>query len=146
MVAGEMNDMKMIDRGDRWSIVVDKANVIRAWFDWAVTLAIGPLPDGGFEVRIEQPFVLLDAHGGESLLVPDGDPVNLASVLRFLRRPVARAEAFKDGHLELELADGTLLSVPSAEDLEPWGITGSGGARIVSVPGGSISVWGGEAT
>jgi hypothetical protein len=79
--------------------------------------------------------------GSETLLTPDGDPMRLAPLLALVHRSVVRADAFRDGHLELELADGYLLSVPAAEDYEPWEISGSDGSRLISTPGGEVATW-----
>jgi RHS repeat-associated protein len=128
------------------SVAIEEAHVLRAVFDWAVTLTIGSPKGAEFYVRIEQPFILLGPDGKEALLVPDGDPARLAPVLGVLRRSVIRIDAFKDGHLELEFAGAYSLSVPACEDYEPWEISGPRGARLVSVPGGSVSVWEGTAT
>jgi Family of unknown function (DUF6188) len=125
----------------RWAVEVSGAVIVRACFDWSVTLIIGEPPQAGLEVRIEQPFVLAEPDGRERLLVPEGDPGGLAPVLRIVRQDVVRVDAFKDGHLEIGVADGTVLSVPSAEDFESWEISGLHGLRIVSVAGGRLSVW-----
>lgn len=138
---GREDDMRLLDHGNRWSVAIEGAQVLRAVFDWAITLAIGSPEEAGLDVRIEQPCILLDPDGKEVLLVPDGDPAQLAPTLRVLRRSAVRVDAFKDGHLELEFAGGYVLSVPAAEDYEPWEISGPNGVRLVSVPGGSVSVW-----
>jgi len=133
--------MDVIIRLDRWSIAVDGAQVHRLAFDWAVTFSIGPSDGPAFEIRIEQPFVLANPKNGEALVVPGGDSSALAQLLVLVRCPVTRADAFKDGHFELELAGGYSLSVPAAEDYEPWEVVGTDGSRLVSVPGGQVITW-----
>jgi Family of unknown function (DUF6188) len=133
--------MKVTVREDRWSLAVDNARVHRIAFDWAVVLSIGPPPGPTFDIRIEQPCILLMPDGSETLLIPDGDPVRLAPLLALVRRSAIRVDAFRDGHLELQLADGYLLSVPAAEDYEPWEISGSDGSRLISTPGGGVTTW-----
>jgi Family of unknown function (DUF6188) len=134
--------MRVLDHGNRWSVAIEEAQVLCAIFDWAVTLTVGSPQVEAFDLRIEQPCILVGPDGKEVLLVPDGDPVRLAPVLGLLRRSVMRIDAFKDGHLEIEFEGGYLLSVPAAEDYEPWEISGPDGTRLVSVPGGNVSVWG----
>jgi hypothetical protein len=92
-------------------------------------------------LRIEQPFVYRTAEGVEHLSVPEGDPVRLAPALAVCRQVARQGFAFKDGHLELGFADGSRVSVPTAEDLEPWELVGPDGLRVVSVPGGDLAIW-----
>jgi hypothetical protein len=116
--------------------------IVRVCIDWAVSLNIGV--DGtGVEVRIEQPCRLSRPAEGVIPLVPDGDPGELAPVLRLVRQTVSRLDAFKDGHLEVELTGGDLLTVAATDDFEAWQVSGASGARVVSVPGGTVAVWSG---
>lgn len=96
---------------------------------------------GGFELRIEQPFVVTNSDGTETLVVPEGDPERLSSAVQLARREVAPAEAFKDGHLEVSFSDGTTLGVPADEGFEAWEFVGPDGLRTVSLPGGDLTVW-----
>src|SRR5258708_39338339 len=96
-------DMNFVAYGDHWSVAVEDAQVHRVAFDWSVVLSVGPPAGPAFDVRIEQPCVLLLPDGNETVLVPDGDPMRLAPMLALVHRPVTRADAFRDGHLELQL-------------------------------------------
>jgi hypothetical protein len=136
--------MNISDRGDRWSVDAEAAQVQRIIFDWAVTLSVAAPHIEAFEIRIEQPFVLSGSNGEEILLNPEGIAANLAPALALLRLSVVRIDAFKDGHLELDFAEGYSLSVAAAEDYEPWEISGVNGVRLVSVPGGNVAVWSGS--
>lgn len=127
----------LVEQSDRWVLPLAGVAITQLCIDYAVTLRC----QNGLEVRIEQPFVYVTPDGRERLLVPEGVPSDLAPVLSAARRVVRSAEAFKDGHLEISIEDGTLISVPSTEDLEPWEVVGPGGLRLVSVPGGDLSVW-----
>jgi hypothetical protein len=62
-------------------------------------------------------------------------------VLSISRRTVERMDAFNDGRLEIAIADGMVVRVESSEIYEAWEISGSGGFRIVSTPGGGLAVW-----
>ena len=51
---------------------------------------------------------------------------------------------FKTGdvvHASPAIADGMVVRVESSEMYEAWEISGSGGFRIVSTPGGGLAVW-----
>lgn len=122
---------------DRWVLPVAGQPVAQLCVDYAVMLRL----QNDVAVRIEQPFVVETATGEERLIVPEGDLDRLAPVLNLARSTVTEGAAFDDGHLELSFADGARVSVPSAEDHEPWEIVGPAGLRIVSVPGGELSVW-----
>ncbi|MGH7425947.1 MAG: DUF6188 family protein, partial [Candidatus Methylomirabilales bacterium] len=64
-----------------------------------------------------------------------------ASVVGLARGEVVKAEAFKDGHLEISFSDGTHLGVPADEGFEAWEFVGPGGLRTVCLPGGELAVW-----
>ena len=122
---------------DHWVLPVVGQPVAQLCFDFAVTLRLG----NDVAVRIEQPFVISADGGAERLMVPDGEPDLLAPVLRLARATITEGLAFDDGHLELTFAEGTRVSVPSTEDYEPWEVVGPQGLRVVSVPGGELSIW-----
>ena len=69
-----MSGAALVESGDRWLLPLAGRSVERLCVDFAVTLMFG----GGFELRIEQPFVLQGPDGSESLVVPEGDPDRLA--------------------------------------------------------------------
>lgn len=126
----------LVKAGDHWVLPVAGQRVAQLCFDFAVTPRLG----NDVTVRIEQPFVIA-ADGAEWRMVPDGEPDRLAPVLRLAGATIAEGLAFDDGHLELTFAEGTRVSVPSTEDYEPWEVVGPQGMRVVSVPGGELSVW-----
>jgi hypothetical protein len=64
-----------------------------------------------------------------------------SAVFALLRRNVIAAQAFQDGALEATFEDQWRLMVPATEGYEPWGLTRTDGLRIVSVPGGTLSIW-----
>lgn len=123
--------------GDRWVLPVADQPVAQLCVDYAVTLRLA----NDVSVRIEQPFVIETRSGEERLVVPEGDLDRLAPVLPLARSTVTEGLAFDDGHLELTFSDGARVSVPSTEDYEPWEVVGPEGMRIVSIPGGELSVW-----
>lgn len=137
-----MSLVEVAERYDRWSLMVPGAEIARACFDWAVTLTLSSGPGGGTcDIRIGNACVLIAADAAEVRLYPEGNPAGLAPLLRLVRLGVSRIDAFKDGHLEIGINDGTVLSVPASDDFEPWEISGSKGPLFVSVPGGSVATW-----
>ncbi|HSR84732.1 MAG TPA: DUF6188 family protein, partial [Streptosporangiaceae bacterium] len=92
-------------------------------------------------VRIEQPFIYTSAAGIEHLIVPEGDPVRVAPVLAIARLSVRDGFAYDDGHLEMTFSDGSAVGVPGTQDYEPWELTGPYGLKVVSIPGGELSIW-----
>lgn len=141
VVAEGMNDVELSDRGNRWLVTAPDPTVTRLAVDWAVTLTINANFDSGFEVRIGSPFSLITPEGQDIALDPEGNPFGLAPLLGIVRCVVREVAAFKDGRLEITLANGGAVRVPAAEDFEPWELAGKNGARIVAVPGGGLAVW-----
>lgn len=121
----------------RWLLPLQDEQVIWCCIDYAVSLGT----QNQVAVRIEQPFVYTGTDGVEHLIVPEADPVQIAPVLAITRLSVRAGFAYDDGHLELTFSDGSTIGVPSAQDYEPWELTGPAGLKIVSVPGGELSVW-----
>ena len=132
--------LELVELDDRWSLSSHDAEVTKICFDWGVTLTIGSV-EPQTDIRIEQPIVLTDPDGASVQLVPEGDPMELAPLLKIARRRLTRLEAYKDGRLEMEVAHGAALTVAPSEDFEPWEIAGPRGLRIVSIPGGGLTVW-----
>jgi hypothetical protein len=132
--------MEMVDRGDRWSLAGDDAEVTRVCFDWAVTLTVGPV-EPQLSVRIESPFVLAGLEGAPRQVDPEGEPSDLAPVLWLVRRRLTRLDALKDGRLDIGFSGGVELTVPVSEEFEAWELTDSAGGRIVSLPGGGTTTW-----
>jgi hypothetical protein len=136
-MAGVAAVIELTKSGDHWVLPVAGQPVAQLCVDYAITLRL----QNDVVVRIEQPFVMVTGSGAERLIVPEGDADRLAPDLTLARATIAEGAAFDDGHLELSLADGGRLSVPSTEDYEPWELVGPEGLRVVSVPGGELSVW-----
>lgn len=132
-----MSTLTLVEADDHWRLPLDGRQVERVCIDFAVTLVF----TGGLELRIEQPFVITRSDGSDALVVPEAEPEHLAPVLELARGDVARAEAFKDGHLELSFSDGMSLGVPADEGFEAWELVGPDGLRTVSLPGGDLAVW-----
>jgi hypothetical protein len=135
-----MTVMDLIERNDCWSVDVPDGEVSCLRIDWAVTLTIAG-DDEVVDVRVAGACVLSASDGTEAALEPEDEPAQLAPVLRLVRLGMRRTDAFKDGRLEIEFADGSVLRVPASEDLETWEISGPRGIRLVSLPGNELAVW-----
>ncbi|MGH9166604.1 MAG: DUF6188 family protein [Acidimicrobiia bacterium] len=131
---------RLAETGDSWIPRVRGIPVSQCCFDAAVVIRFSA---GGqaWEVRIEQPFVLIEPNGTEYSVVPGGNPAMLVPIVRMVGQAAEEATAFKDGRLELRFADGTLIRVPPDEGFEAWELNGPGGIRLVSLPGGELAVW-----
>jgi len=121
----------------RWLLPLQDEQVTWCCIDYAVSFGI----QNQVAIRIEQPFIYTGTDGIEYLIVPEADPVQVAPVLAITRLSVHAAFAYDDGHLEVTFSDGSAIGVPSTQDYEPWELTGPAGLKIISVPGGELSVW-----
>jgi hypothetical protein len=121
----------------RWLLPLKDEPVIWCCIDYAVSFGA----QNQVAIRIEQPFVYTGSDGVDHLIVPEADPVQIAPVLAITRLSAREGFAYDDGHLEITFSDGSKIGVPSAQDYEPWELTGPAGLKVVSVPGGELSVW-----
>jgi hypothetical protein len=126
---------------DGWILPVDGRQVTRCCVDYA---AIGLLLDNGLHISIEDIFTYASPDGIEYELDPDGEAGNLAPILHLRRASADRGLAFNDGHLEVYFNDGSYIHVAASQHFESWGITGPGGLRVVSMPGGDLAIWKGD--
>lgn len=138
-LAGSVMAVDLVDQLDRgrWLLPLTGEPIMSCCVDYAFSFGTGNL----ISIRIEQPFVYTSADGAEHLIVPEGDPVQVAPALVIARLSVREGFAFADGHLELTFSDGSMIGVPSAEGYEPWDLTGPDGLKVVSVPGGELAIW-----
>lgn len=122
---------------NRWLLPLEDEQVTWCCVDYAVSFGT----QNQISVRIEQPFSYNSADRVEHRIVPEDDPVLVAPVLAIARLSVREGFAYTDGHLELTFSDGSTIDVPSGQDYEAWQLTGPAGLKMVSVPGGELSVW-----
>jgi hypothetical protein len=121
----------------RWMLPVADERVTWCCVDYGVSFGT----QSQILIRIEQPFVYTSSDGAETLIVPEGDPVRVAPVLAIARLSVREGFAYDDGHLAVTFSDGSTIGVPATQDYEPWELTGPNGLKMVSVPGGKLSIW-----
>ena len=130
--------LNLVELPDRWSLDSDDAEVTRLCLDWAVTLSIGS-GRHDVQIRIEGVITLSGEGAAEYQLRPDGDPVELAPLLRIIRRKVTSLVLFKDGTVQLGTGDIAIQVLPD-DRFEAWEATGAR-RRFVATPGGGIAVW-----
>lgn len=135
-----MTAVPLLEAEDRFTPAIAGLEVDRCCFDYQATLVVG-VSEGPFHVVFEGGLVLTAADGTEHELEPESGGERLAPLLGLLHARVERADAFKDGHLELEFSGGAHLHVPVSPDYEAWSIIGPNGLRLVSLPGGELAVW-----
>ena len=110
-------------------------SVIAQDFGYSVALNFS----GGYEVRIET-TVLLCVDGVDHEITP-GAEIDTHHVAKLMGRVVAVAEADEGGELRIDFQDGARVLAAADEDYEAWTLAGPGGLKVVSGPGGGLSVW-----
>jgi hypothetical protein len=133
-----MTELKPVEEADKWLLPMSGQQVTRCCADYA---AVTFLLLNGVQIDIESPFILTEPGGHEYSLNPDGDAVSLAPILAARRQAVQDGTAFKNGRLLIHMKNGGRISVPADENYEAWTVSGPRGLRIVSTPGGDLSVW-----
>lgn len=128
----------LVEGGDNWVLPIQGARVIRCHVDNNLTIQVSE-NEYQFDIRIENEF-FLKSEGKEYKLVPE-EPTTLGPVFVILNKTVNAALAYKDGKLCLNFSGGSILEVVSNVQYEAWEIIGSEGLRVVSLPGGGLSIW-----
>jgi hypothetical protein len=95
---------------------------------------------GGYEVQVETPFLVRTSDGDHSV-VPGEDTEAAATVRGLTGRAVTESTADDRGGLRIDLDGGIRILVEVDPDYEAWTVAGPGGAKVVSLPGGGLSVW-----
>jgi hypothetical protein len=128
-------------QGDRFSIpLIGRPVVTRCYVDASFGLLIG---DADTEIRIGGRFLV---RFGQKLLAFTPDErhdhrSDFGSALDLYGMTIEEITAFEDGALEIVFEGGTVLSVPSDAQYEPWELVSKDGRRIVSLPGGGLAKW-----
>jgi hypothetical protein len=96
---------------------------------------------GGYEVQIESRFTIRTPDGDHAL-VAGKDTDAAATVLDALTgRLVTVATADDAGGLRIDLDGGARVRAEAGPDYEAWTVAGPDGMKVVSLPGGGLSVW-----
>jgi hypothetical protein len=96
---------------------------------------------GGYEVRIETGFVLRDRDGDHEIVPGENADADGARLEALTGQPVTAAVADDSGGLRVDFEGGTRLLVPADPNYEAWTVAGPNGLKVVSLPGGGLSVW-----
>jgi hypothetical protein len=95
----------------------------------------------GYEVRVETGFTVRTPDGDHRVM-PGEDTDAAAAVLSALAgRVVTVATADDAGGLRIDLDGGARILAEADPDYEAWTVAGPGGMKVVSLPGGGLSVW-----
>jgi hypothetical protein len=136
-----MTIMNLSPRDDGWELPVSGQRITRLCFD---NEDLGLLCENMIEIKISEPFILLDPDQQSHLLDPGPRGASLAPALRIMRQVLQEGIAFYDGRLELRFRDASRINVPAGTDFEAWHLNGPGGVeglKIVSIPGGELAIW-----
>ena len=99
----------------------------------------------GCEVQVETQFTVRTSDGDHPV-VPGADDEEAAAVLGTLAgRVVTVATADDSGGLRIDLVGGARVLAEADPDFEAWTAAGPGGMKVVSLPGGGLSVWSSQA-
>ncbi len=135
--------MDPVEHGDRWVLSLRGLSVVKISIDFRLTLDL----EEEWEIVLEAPAQLstgsLRANPGLPL-TPEAQDV--AAALPLFGAKVLSAVAFKSGGLRMVFNSGVHLNCSADASFEAWQITGPGGWRFVSLPGGELGVWSGSRT
>jgi Family of unknown function (DUF6188)/SecD/SecF GG Motif len=96
---------------------------------------------GGYEVQVETRFTVR-IFDGDRAIVPGADTEAATTALAALAgRVVTVATADDSGGLRIDLEGGARVLAEADPDYEAWTAAGPGGMKVVSLPGGGLSVW-----
>ncbi|MEU4694872.1 DUF6188 family protein [Actinoplanes sp. NPDC023714] len=105
--------------------------VVAQDFGYTVALTFS----GGYEIRIETAFTLADADRTLEITPGGEDEVALVG------RVVTSATGDELGGLLIDFVGESRLTVPADAEFEAWTLAGPDGLKVVSTPGGELSVW-----
>jgi|tagenome__1003787_1003787.scaffolds.fasta_scaffold20233687_2 hypothetical protein len=109
--------------------------VLRTDFGYTVAVEFG----GGYEVRIEVPFIL--RVDGVDREIEPGRDADAPTVAQLSGEVVSLARADDSGGLRIEFVDGARVVATADSTFEAWTVAGPGGLKVVCGPGGELSVW-----
>ncbi|WP_425455348.1 DUF6188 family protein [Allorhizocola rhizosphaerae] len=128
-----------IDSEGKLPLPLSNCDVAMLRIDYALTFVIGHVM-GTFELRISSDFSYYSQTGRVNL-DPEDRPEELGPIIHLARSCIVSANASSGGSLSISFADGSWIDVPASEEFEAWQLSGPGGLRVISVPGGELAVW-----
>jgi hypothetical protein len=96
---------------------------------------------GGYEIDVEVGFTLHTGNGDHHIIPGENAQRDAALLDELIGQVAIVATAADDGGLRVDLDGGAGLWVEADPDYEAWTFTGPGGAKVVCLPGGGLSVW-----
>lgn len=129
---------KLIEDVDYWIIPVQGMQVACSFVDRALNIQFRR-DEHEITVRIEGAFSF-KTEKEEYKLLPE-QPIALGPVFDILNKAIDSAWAYRKGSLYLKFSDGNILLVEPDPKYEAWEIAGTGGLRVVCLPGGELSIW-----
>jgi hypothetical protein len=131
--------MKLREENDSWMLSIKGREVTRCLVDYAFSIELW-IPDDPISIRINRPF-LFKTRDQTYKISPAEEPIRLGPVLSIVHKTIQAVIAHKDGSLSVEISDEIKLDVSADVHYEAWEINGREGMRIVSLPGGGLSIW-----
>lgn len=131
--------VELIESTDRYVICSEVFTVEALQLDHAFTLRMRSFTDQRLEIRLEGCFDY-QREGNLSRLSAE-DPSTLAAVGSVLHTDVSSITIWKNGKLEIALANAGLIISEPDEDYEAWGLAATDELKIVCMPGGDLAVW-----
>jgi hypothetical protein len=123
---------------DYWVIPVQGRKITQCVVDYSFSLESYDPDDDRFGIRIATTFEL-EVNGDVMILSPDR-PTELGPALGLLHGTFHSGFAWKNGQLELIL-DCARVTVAADPRYEAWEVVGPRGIRVISTPGGELSIW-----
>lgn len=112
--------------------------------EWMVEIRFSNDRHEEFVLQIESPFTLILSDGRSVDLDPGQMTTDSRLFVDLIASGVASLVAHEDGSVDVVFADESSVHAPSSSEFEPWNLTGPGGLKIVSLPGGGLSTWGAD--
>lgn len=135
-----MTGASLLEKSDHWVLPLSGEVVVQCRYDYAFTLVVGE-SDPSFLIRISDKFTIHLPGGSVSIFNPEADPREMCGTLRLLRGVITRSIAHKDGRLEIDFEDGTLMRLSPSSGYEPWELSGPNGLLMVANTDGELVVW-----
>ena len=113
-----------VERADHWILPLAGRRVVR-WFasEDALLLVVNLGHGDHAELWLRGPIVVAQPGGHSDEIVGWSDPARTATLLSMLKEPVGEAWAWKDGRLEVQLADARSFTTLPQDEGETWSIT-----------------------
>ena len=128
---------------DRWILPAAGHTVSRWCVGDTLTIELSNGDHAGAVIHIAGPFEFRAARRfWQRFWRPDTSH----DALRFAPKKqselkVKRAEAYKDGTLDMAFDDGSRLRVPPDAMFEAWEFTGPHEEKVIALPGGELAIW-----